>query len=131
MPAHNFFHKFLECCSVWLTLDGEHCNAAWRSLDFVNENVKNLKAGCIEYANFSLDRACYLALTNIKQSQAGCQCKKRRTQGSWSFDIEEREALAFSPCKFCRSVKRRSHSRFSPCNFSCFLCLAQQNGVKI
>ena len=42
-----FFHKFLECCSIWLTLDGEHRDAA-RSLDFFSENLKNLKTGSIE-----------------------------------------------------------------------------------
>ena len=48
-----FFHKFLECCSIWLTLDLENRDAAGRSFDFVSENLKNIKAGSIEYANLT------------------------------------------------------------------------------
>ena len=66
-----FFHKFLECCSIWLKIDGEHRNAAW------SENVKNLKAGSIEYANFSHHRDCYSASNELK---CGVSVRKKRKE---------------------------------------------------
>ena len=67
------FQKFLDCRSIWLTLDGEHRDVARRSLEFVSENVKNVNTtDSVEYGNFAHHRACYSAFTNnvhIKHAQ--------------------------------------------------------------
>ena len=43
------FQKFLDCRSIWLTLDGEYHDVAHRSLDFVSDNVQNVETDNIEY----------------------------------------------------------------------------------
>lgn len=100
------FQKFLDCRNIWLTLDGEHRDVARRSLDFVSENVKNVKTDSIEYANFSYHRACYSALTNnvhIKRAQVRCQYKnKEREEVDLSLsvgDVNETEPEEVEPAK--------------------------------
>ena len=36
------FPKNLNCCSIWLTLDGEYHDVAHRSLDFVSDKAQNV-----------------------------------------------------------------------------------------
>ncbi|XP_028419097.1 uncharacterized protein LOC114544759 [Dendronephthya gigantea] len=100
------FQKFLDCRSIWLTLDGEHRDVARRSLDLVSENVKNVKTDGIEYANFSYHRACYSALTNnvhIKRAQVRCQDEKKERKAvelsSSVGEIDETEPEEVQPAK--------------------------------
>ena len=80
-PLTNFseasFHKFLNCRSTWLNLDGVQRQVAKKSIEFISAD-----SACDEnhtdFREFSYHRGCYSRLTNatdIKRAQARCQKK--------------------------------------------------------
>ena len=97
----------MDCCSIWLTLDGKN-HIARRSLDLVSDNIQNVETGSIECANFSYHRACYSAFTNtisIKHARLRCQKKNKEDKGSSSVaDVGEKELEAQPAKKMLRST---------------------------
>ena len=70
------FQNVLDCCDIWLTLDGEYYDVARRSVDFARNNVQNVETDNVEEAKFSYHRACYSALTNtISTKRAPVRCQ--------------------------------------------------------
>ena len=97
------FQKFLDCRSIWLTLDGENHDVARRSLDLVSDNIQNVETDSIECANFSYHRACYSAFTNtisIKRARVRCHKKNKEDEGSsYVADVGEKELEEAQPAK--------------------------------
>ena len=101
------FQKFLDCHSIWLTLDGEHRDVARRSLTFVGENMKNVTTDVFDlYANFSYHRACYSTFTNNSNiTRAPVRCQHKNTEceeadpSSSVREIVDTEQKEFQPAK--------------------------------
>ena len=53
------FNKFLECRSIWLTLDGIQREVAKKSLQFICEDVER-NMNCADFENFSYHRGLLL-----------------------------------------------------------------------
>lgn len=78
------FDKFLECRSIWLTLDGIQRKVAKNSLQFVSEDVES-NMNYAEYENFSYHRGCYSRFTNATDiKRAKTRCQKKCNEGECS-----------------------------------------------
>ena len=80
-PLTNFseasFHKFLNCRSAWLNLDGTQRQVAKKSIQFISADAAS-DEDYTDFREFSYHRGCYSRFTNatdIKRAQARCQKK--------------------------------------------------------
>ena len=73
------FDKFLECRSIWLTLDGIQREVAKKSLQFISEDGRNIDA--VDFEKLFYHRGCYSRFTNatdIKRAKTRCQKVQQR-----------------------------------------------------
>ena len=127
--------EFLECRSIWLTLDGIKREVAKKSLQFISEDGRNIDGANFE--NLLYHRGCYSRFTNatdIKRAKTRCQKKFNEGEPSSSCtdvqdtseleDPQPAKKMLRSTTSTCTRIRPRNPHVVAPI---CIICKSEKS----